>query len=123
MAAVTLLITDPKATDSAGINLSTATYTSMVSGATNGLEYAWEGTSSVLLKNGNTSPATFTFVVPVPSGSGLSAIGSTPTSKAYSVAAGVTHYVPNADAFRNPTTGKVTFTVNIATCSAIAIAQ
>jgi len=123
MAAATLTITDPKANDSAGINLNTASFTGLVSGTTNGVEYAWEGTSSVLLKNASGSPRAFVFTVPVPAGSGLTEIGSAPASKTYSVADGVTQYVYNAEAFRSPTTGKVTITVDGSGTSALAIAQ
>lgn len=123
MAAQTLSVTDPKANNSAGINLSTATYTTMVSGAGNGLEYQWEGTSAVVLKYTGVGTASFTFTVPSPAGTGLAGIGSVPTPKVYSVASGEILYVPNADAFRDPTTGKVTFISNSSSCSALAIAQ
>jgi len=123
MAAQTLSVTDPKANDSAGINLNTASYTGLVAGASNGVEYAWEGTIGVLLKNASGSSRAFVFTVPVPAGSGLTAIGSAPTSKTYSVADGVTQYVDNAEAFRDPTTGKVTVTVDGSGTSALAIAQ
>lgn len=116
-----LTVTDPKDTNHAGINISTAgNYTSISSGT--GLEYTWDGCAGLLLKNGHASASrNFTFVVPVPAGSSLDDIGSTPTSKVYSVAAGETQYVRNADSFRDPTTGKGEFDVNGADCSALAI--
>lgn len=123
MSAATLAITDPKANSSAGINLNTASFTGIVMGTANGLEYQWEGTSAVLLKNSSGSSRAFVFTVPVPSGSGLTEVGSAPTSKTYTLADGVTLYVHNADAFRDPTTSKVTFTVDGSGTSALAIAQ
>ena len=70
-----------KASSNAGIDLSdNANYTTVVSGT--GVDFAWEGTACVLLKNSESSASrNFTFTVPVPSGSGLTAIGSTSTSK------------------------------------------
>jgi len=120
--ATTLTVKDPKATDSAGLDLSDATlYTTIVVGT--GVEYSWEGTGSVLLKNAHgSSSRDFTVTVPVPSGTGLTAVGSTPSSKVYAVASGKTQYVQNADAFRNPTDGKVTINVSGSDCSAMAIA-
>ena len=119
----TITVKDPKASSNAGIDLSdSANYTTVVSGT--GVDFAWEGTSCVLLKNSESSDSRdFTFTVPVPSGSGLTAIGSTPTSKVYSVSAGKIQYVENADAFRDPTTGKVTLDVSDVNCSVMAIAQ
>jgi hypothetical protein len=119
----TITVKDPKASSNAGIDLSdSVNYTTVVSGT--GVDFAWEGTSCVLLKNSESSASrNFTFTVPVPSGSGLTAIGSTPTSKVYSVSAGKIQYVENADAFRDPTTGKVTLDVSGANCSVMAIAQ
>lgn len=116
-----LTVTDPKATNHAGINISTSgNYTAISSGT--GLEYTWDGCSALLLKNGSAASRNFTFVVPVPAGSSLDDIGSTPSSKVYAVAAGETQYVRNADSFRDPTTGKGEFDVNGSDCSALAIA-
>lgn len=116
----TLLITDPKATNHAGINVTDATYTPITSGT--GLEYTWDGTAGLLLKNSSGANRIFTFTVPVPSGTALGDIGSTPSSKAYTVADGKTLYVRNADSFRDPTTGKATFDTDGNGCSAVAIA-
>ena len=117
----TLEVKDPKLTNHAGINITTAgNYTAISSGT--GLEYTWEGCAGILLKNGHVSASrNFTFVVPVPAGSSLGDIGSTPSSKVYAVAAGETQYVRNADSFRDPATGLGEFDVNGADCSALAI--
>jgi len=116
----TLPVTDPTATSNAGINISDSNeYTAIVSGT--GVTCAWDGTGGFLLKNGSSGERIFTFTIPIPSGSGLAAVGSTPSSTTYTVALGETQYVANADAFRDPTDGSLTFDVNGADCSAIAI--
>ena len=119
----TITVTDPKANDSAGINLNTASYTGIIMGTTNGVQYQWEGTKAVLLKNDSGASRAFVFTVPIPSGSGLAEIGSSPTSKTYTLNTGQTLYVNNADAFRDPTTSLVLITVNGSGTSALAIAQ
>lgn len=116
----TLTVTDPKANSHAGINVTDVSYTAITSGT--GLEYTWDGTAGLLLKNSSGAQRIFTFTVPVPSGTALGDIGSTPSSKAYTISDGKTLYVRNADSFRDPTTGKATFDVNGTGCYAVAIA-
>jgi len=116
----TLTVTDPKANSHAGINVTDVSYTAITSGT--GLEYTWDGTAGLLLKNSSGASRIFTFTVPVPSGTALGDIGSTPSSKAYTIADGKTLYVRNADSFRDPTTGKATFDTNGTGCYAVAIA-
>jgi len=111
--------TDPKTTNNAGINITDGTYQTINSGT--GVEFDFDGVSAFLLKNGAGASRTFTVTVPVPSGSKLDDIGSSPSSKTYAVAAGKTQYVKNADAFKDPTTGKVKVDVDGATCSIMAI--
>jgi len=116
----TLSITDPKANNHAGINITDVSYTIVTSGT--GLEYQWDGTAGLLLKNSSGAERTFTFTVPVPSGTALSDIGSSPSAKDYIVADGKTLYIRNADSFRDPSTGKGTFDVSGTGCYAVAIA-
>ena len=111
---------DPKTNNYQGINITDATYTAITSGT--GLEYTWDGGAGVLLKNAHGSASrNFTFTIPVPSGSALTDIGSTINGKVYAVAAGKTLFVKNADAFRDPTTGKATVDASGTNCSAVAI--
>ena len=121
MAVATLPVTDPKASSSAGINLSTATYTACIAGASNGLECQWADVSGFVLKFTGLGTGTFTFTIPTPANSGLGDIGSFAAPKLYSVPAGQSVYIVNADAFRDPTTNKVKFISNNSSCFALAI--
>jgi hypothetical protein len=113
-------VIDPKATNHAGINLTDVSYVALTSGTD--AELAWDGTAAIVVKNTNASSRQLTFTVPVPSGTALADIGSTPTSKVYTLAGNKEYYFRNADSFRNPTTGKTTFQVDGTDCFAIGIA-
>lgn len=118
--ATDVTVIDPKGTNHAGINLTDVTYTPLTSGTAADLN--WEGTAAIVVKNTNSSNRDLTFTVPVPSGTSLADIGSTPSSKVYTLSGNKTYYFRNADSFRNPTTGKTTFQVDGTGCSAIGIA-
>jgi len=118
--ATDVTVIDPKATNHAGINLTDATYTPLTSGTDADLN--WEGTAAIVVKNTNASSRQLTFTVPVPSGTALADIGSTPDPKIYTLSGNKEYYFRNADSFRDPTTGKTTFQVNGTDCYAIGIA-
>lgn len=98
--------TDPKSSSNAGINITDATFQTITSGT--GVEFDYDGTFGFLLKNASGASRTFTVTVPIPANSKLSDVGSSPSSKTYVVADGKTQLVKAADAFKDPTTGKVT---------------
>ncbi len=111
-------VIDPKDTNNAGFSVTDATYQTITPGT--GVEFDFDGTYGFLLKNGAGVPRTFTVTVPVPANSALDDVGSSPSSKTYAVTNAKTQLVKAADAFKDPSTSKITVDVNGATCSILA---
>ena len=81
-----------------GLNLTDATYTTLVAGANNGVEVPLRDPDIIVLKNGTGGAAVFTFKVPQPDEYSEHSI--TVPDKTYSVAAAKTWLIPASLIYR-----------------------
>jgi hypothetical protein len=95
-----------------GVNLTDATFQTLVAGASNGATFALLVHDVIILKNDTAGAGIFTFSIPVPSS--ISSYGGTLTSPTITVAAGKTVALRIDEVFKDITTGLVTITCDIA---------
>lgn len=111
MAAATLLQTSVPMTN-AGLNLTDATFTTLVAGGSNGVTFLWNPTDVLVLKNDTGGAAVFSFTPSVPAS--LTEQSITLAAKTLSVANGKTYAVRVAEIFKSTSTGYVTVTCDVA---------
>src|SRR5262245_18755231 len=98
---------------SAGYNLTdSASFSTLSTGAGNGVKFTWEEDLVVVLKNDTIGAAVFTVVIPTQAR--LSAYSASVTSPTLSVAAGKTYLARLDSIFKNVSTNYVTIECDVA---------
>jgi len=100
------------ARDLTGVNLTDATFQTLVAGGSNGAKFTYAETDIVILKNDTGGDAVFTFTVGSTPGS-FATFGVTTTSPTKTVADGKTLIVRLSDLFKN-SSGEVVITCDVA---------
>lgn len=98
-------------TTTAGVNLTDASFTTLVAGAGNGVVFTYDANDVIFLKNDTGGPAVFSFTTKTPTS--MSAYGITVPTADITVADSKTYIFRVAEIFSS-TAGQVTITCDVA---------
>lgn len=112
MAATLITATAVPQANLAGLNLTDATYSTLSTGAGNGVKFTPPTRRLVVFKNDTGGTATFTVTIPVPTS--ISSVGGTITSPTFTLANNKSVIIPLPDSAIDPSTGYMTITCDVA---------